>query len=94
MTFAARAQVIVENKDMFKKRPAWAAELAKFCCARRESKKVQLATHRDDANKAQTRLQSELEAVAAKVCFDLYHVLEEESLLCRSLKIAPPRRSC
>ena len=42
MTFAARAQVIVENKDMFKKRPAWAAELAKSSSG--EECKVRLAT--------------------------------------------------
>ena len=92
MTFAARAQVVVADKDKFKKRPEWAAELSEFSV--KEGDKVREATHRDDASKAQARLQSELEAVAAKVCFDLYHVLEEESLLCRSLKIAPPRRSC
>ena len=92
MTFAARAQVVVASKDKFKTRPEWAAQLAKF--SDREGCKVRFATHRDDASKAQARLQSELEAVAAKVCFDLYHVLEEESLLCRSLMTAPPRRSC
>ena len=92
MTFAARAQVVVENKYVFKKRPAWAAELAKSSSG--EECKVRLATYRDDASKARARLQSELEAVAAKVCFDLYHVLEEESLLCRSLMTAPPRPSC
>ena len=92
MTFAARAQVVVADKDMFKKRPAWAAQLAEFCHG--EGTKVRQAIKYDDASKAQARLQSELEAVAAKVCFDLYHVLEEESLLCRSLKIAPTRRSC
>jgi hypothetical protein len=88
MTFAARAQVVVADKDKFKTRPEWAAQGAKL------SSKVRQANYYDDASKAQARLQSELEAVAAKVCFDLYHVLEEESLLCRSLKIAPPRRSC
>ena len=82
--------ILGKDKDMFKTRPAWAAPLAGF----ESGSKVRQATHRDDASKAQARLQSELEAVAAKVCFDLYHVLEEESLLCRSLKIAPPRRSC
>jgi hypothetical protein len=92
MTFAARAQVVVANKDKFKTRPEWAAQLAKFVDG--EGTKARKANNHDDASKAQARLQSELEAVAAKVCFDLYHVLEEESLLCRSLKIAPPRRSC
>ena len=92
MTFAARAQVVVADKDMFKKRPAWAAQLAEFCHG--EGTKVRQAIKYDDASKAQARLQSELEAVAAKVCFDLYHVLEEESLLCRSLMTAPPRPSC
>ena len=92
MTFAACAQVIVENKDMFKKRPAWAAQLAEFCHG--EATKASKATYRDDANNALARLQSELEAVAAKVCFDLYHVLKVECLLCRSLMTAPPRRSC
>ena len=70
MTFAARAQVIVENKDMFKKRPAWAAQLAKLGAG--EGNKVRQAIYRDDASKARARLQSELEALAAKVCFDLY----------------------
>ena len=92
MTFAARAQVVVANKDKFKTRPEWAAQLAKFCHG--EGKKVRQAIYHDDASKAQARLQSVLEVLAAKVCFDLYHILEEESLLCRSLKIAPPRRSC
>ena len=92
MTFAARAQVIVENKDMFKKRPAWAAELAKSSSG--EGCKVKMATYRDDTSKAQARLQSELEAVAAKVCFDLYQVLEDVCLLCRSFMTAPPRPSC
>lgn len=92
MTFAARAQVVVENKDMLKKRPAWAAQLAKLGAG--EGNKVRQATYRDDTSKAQARLQSELEAVAAKVCFDLYHVLEVECLLCRSLMTATPRRSC
>ena len=92
MTFAARAQVVVADKDKFKTRPAWAAELAKSVDG--EGMKAKKATYRDDASKARARLQSELEAVAAKVCFDLYHVLEEESLLCRSLVTATPRRSC
>ena len=92
MTFAARAQVVVENKDVFKKRPAWAAELATSSSG--EECKVRLATYRDDASKAQARLQSELEAVAAKVCFDLYQVLEDVCLLCRSFMTAPPRPSC
>ena len=92
MTFAARAQVVVADKDMFKKRPAWAAQLAELVDG--EGKKVRQANNIDDASKAQARLQSELEAVAAKVCFDLYHVLKVECLLCRSLMTAPPRRSC
>ena len=92
MTFAARAQVVVENKDVFKKRPAWAAELAKSSSG--EECKVRLATYRDDTSKAQARLQSELEAVAAKVCFDLYQVLEDVCLLCRSFMTATRRRSC
>ncbi len=92
MTFAARAQVVVADKDKFKKRPEWAAQGAKL--STREGSKVRQANYYDDASKAQARLQSELEAVAAKVCFDLYHVLEEESLLCRSLVTATPRRSC
>ena len=92
MTFAARAQVVVADKDKFKTRPEWAAQGAKL--STREGSKVRQANYYDDASKAQARLQSELEAVAAKVCFDLYHVLEEESLLCRSLVTATPRRSC
>ena len=92
MTFAARAQVVVANKDKFKTRPEWAAQLAKF--SKGEGGKAKKATYRDDASKAQARLQSELEAVAAKVCFDLYHVLKVECLLCRSLVTATPRRSC
>ena len=92
MTFAARALVVVANKDKFKKRPEWAAQFAEF--SEGEGCKVRLATYRDDASKAQARLQSELEAVAAKVCFDLYHVLKVECLLCRSLVTATPRRSC
>ena len=91
MTFAARAQVVVKDKDMFKTRPAWAAWLAEGF---ESGSKVRNATYRDDANKAQARLQSELEAVAAKVCFDLYHVLEEECLLCRSFMTATRGRSC
>ena len=90
MTFAARAQVVVKDKDMFKTRPAWAAPLAGF----ESGSKVRQATHRDDASKAQARLQSELEAVAAKVCFDLYHVLKVECLLCRSFMTATRGRSC
>ena len=92
MTFAARAQVVVEDKEMFKTRPAWAAELAEFSV--KEGDNVRRAIYIDDANKAQARLQSELEAVAAKVCFDLYQVLEDVCLLCRSFMTAPPRPSC
>ena len=92
MTFAARAQVVVANKDKFKTRPEWAAQLAKSVDGERT--KARKANNYDDANKALARLQSELEAVAAKVCFDLYHVLKVECLLCRSLMTAPPRRSC
>ena len=92
MTFAARAQVVVKDKDMFKKRPECFALLSKFSV--KEGDKVREATHRDDASKAQARLQSELEAVAAKVCFDLYHVLKVECLLCRSLMTATPQLSC
>ena len=92
MTFAARAQVVVADKDKFKKRPEWAAELAKFVAGERD--KARGANNYADVSKAQARLQSELEAVAAKVCFDLYHVLKVECLLCRSLMTAPPRRSC
>ena len=91
MTFAARAQVVVANKDKFKTRPEWAAQLAKFSDG--EGCKVRKATYRDDASKAQARLQSVLEVLASKVCFALYQVLEE-SLLCRSLMTATPRRSC
>ena len=92
MTFAARAQVVVADKDKFKKRPAWAAELAKFVAG--EGNKVRQAIYHDDASKAQARLQSVLEVLAAKVCFDLYHVLKVKCLLCRSLMTATPRRSC
>ena len=92
MTFAARAQVVVANKDIFKRRPAWAAELAKSVDGERT--KARKANNYDDASKARARLQSELEAVAAKVCFDLYHVLEEECLLCRSFMTATRGRSC
>ena len=92
MTFAALAQVVVADKDKFKKRPAWAARGAKS--STREGSNVRRAIYIDDVSKAQARLQSELEAVAAKVCFDLYHVLEVECLLCRSLMTATPRRSC
>ena len=74
MTFAARAQVVVANKDKFKTRPEWAAQLAKFSDG--EGCKVRKATYRDDASKAQARLQSVLEVLASKVCFDLYQVLE------------------
>ena len=88
MTFAARAQVVVKDKDMFKTRPAWAARLAEL------ESGWNFAAYRDDANKAQARLQSELEAVAAKVCFDLYHVLKVECLLCRSFMTATRGRSC
>ena len=94
MTFAARAQVVVENKDIFKKRPAWAAEFARSNEGRGQKKQVRQLHNYADVSKAQARLQSELEAVAAKVCFDLYHVLKVECLLCRSLMTAPPRRSC
>ena len=92
MTFAARAQVVVADKDKFKKRPEWAAQGAKL--STREGSKVRAANDYDDANKAQARLQSALEVLASKVCFDSYHVLEEESILCRSFMTAPPRRSC
>ena len=92
MTFAARAQVVVADKDKFKTRPAWAAELAKSVDGERT--KARKANNYDDASKARARLQSELEAVAAKVCFDLYHVLKVECLLCRSFMTAPPRPSC
>ena len=92
MTFAARAQVVVANKDIFKRRPAWAAELAKSVDGERT--KARKANNYDDASKARARLQSELEAVAAKVCFDLYQVLEDVCLLCRSFMTAPPRPSC
>ena len=94
MTFAARAQVVVADKDKFKKRPAWAAEVAASNERTGQKRQERHLHNYADASKAQARLQSELEAVAAKVCFDLYHVLKVECLLCRSLMTAPPRPSC
>ena len=79
--FAARAQVVVADKDKFKKRPEWAAQGAKL--STREGSKVRVANDYDDANKAQARLQSALEVLPQRYV-DSYHVLEEESILCRS----------